>query len=383
MIKIFRGLWTALVLSVSVSGTAQATDVTYDTPTSAPHGQAVCVFDGVVAHPQPGNMLDVSLSPSMGEASLTLALANGLVGFANAGTQAGCDIFSNTPTMFSLSLPGDGKPAKFLGILDIHAHPGVDCGAAGQGVGTVSAVVSGGLADPPVLKNLECDSDPNRANLGLVVDAPGEGATGEAFPIAVEIRNHGPGDAQGARLNAKLPRNAFLMGTKTTQGTCLSDGSSCDLGTIPSHQSAFVYFSLIPLKKGKLNTRFGVIAENNGELIDDKAKTSTPIMQGSSAILNVTVKCKGAGGTVTINPAGNGGMTTCTCPDNSQNPPRTTVQCVEIYSALTTVTLTEAPTAGQFGGWTGDCGGNQATCQVTLDPAATNPDKNVKAKFKP
>lgn len=374
-------LLAAIFSSVAVSWTAHATDLAYSTPTSAPDGQAVCSFEGSVSNPQLGNTLDVTLAPSMGEGSLALELSDGSIGFAEAGTQAGCDIFSNSPSMFSLPLLGK-RTANFFGILDIHAHPGSDCGAAGLGEGTISAVVNGAPGNAPRLKNLKCDGDPSRANLELAVDAPGEGATGEDFPVAVEVRNHGPGDAQGVQLNAKLPRNAFLMGTKTTQGTCTSDGSSCDLGMIPSHGSAFVYFSLIPLKKGKMNNRFGVIADNNGDVIDDKAKTSTPIMKGSSAILNVTVKCKGAAGTVTINPNGSGGTTTCTCPD-PQDATRTTVHCIEFYDALTTVTLTEAPTSGQFDRWTGDCTGTQATCMLTLDPAAAHPDKNAKAKFKP
>lgn len=83
----------------------------------------------------------------------------------------------------------------------------------------------------------------------------------------------------------------------------------------------------------------------------------------------------------TIQPNGNGGATTCTRPD-----PQTqsdTVTCSEIYGQATTVTLTAAATTGTFDKWGADCSGNQATCNLTLDPAAQNPDKSVKAKFKP
>ncbi len=317
----------------------------------------------------------------MGEGFLTVTLANGSSNSAAAGTQAGCDIFPDSPSLLSLPLPTGIGTVDFFGVLDIHAHLGSDCGAAGLGTGTMSAVVNGAPGNAPRLKNLKCSGDPTEANLQLSVDAPGEGATGELFPIAVQVRNHGVGAAAGVRLKARLPRTAFLQAIKSTQGTCSNDGD-CDLGDIPADEDAMVYFDVIPLKKGNLLTQFQVLAENGGDVFDDKVKNKTPIMKGGSAILNVTVKCKGAGGTVTINPNGSGGMTTCTCPD-PLDATRTTVQCIEIYDAMTTVTLTEAPTLGQFSGWTGDCTGNQATCQATLDPAAANPDKSVKAKFKP
>ncbi|MBI3245702.1 MAG: hypothetical protein HYZ50_04240 [Deltaproteobacteria bacterium] len=375
-------LLAAIFSSVAAPWTARATDLAYSTPTSAPEGHAVCSFAGSVVNPQSGNTLEVTLAPSLGEGSLTVALSNGSTGLAEAGTQAGCDIFPNSPSMFSLPLPTGAGTVDFSGVLDIHAHPGSDCGAAGLGTGTISAVVGGAPGNAPRLKNLKCDGDPSRANLELDVDAPGEGATGEVFPIAVQIRNHGPGAASGVMLKARLPRTAFLDAMKPTQGTCTSDGSSCDLGSIPLYGAAMVYFDLIPLKKGNLITQFGVLAENGGDVFDDKVKDKTPIMKGNSAILNVSVKCKGAAGTVTINPNGGGGMTTCTCPD-PQDATRTTVQCIEIYNAMTTVTLTEAPTSGQFDRWTGDCTGTQATCTLTLDPAAAHPDKSAKAKFKP
>lgn len=374
-------LLAAIFSSVAVPWTARATDLAYSTPTSAPDGHAVCGFEGSVSNPQSGNTLDVTLAPSMGEGYLTVALSNGSTGFAAAGTQAGCDIFPNSPSMLSLLLPLGGRTADFAGSLDIHAHPGSNCTAAGLGVGTISAVVGGTPGNAPRLKSLKCDADLSRANLQLSIDAPGEGATGEVFPIALRIRNHGLGAAAGVMLKARLPHTAFLHAVKPTQGTCTNDGS-CDLGSIPLDGTAMVYFDLIPLKKGNLTTQFGVLAENGGDVFDDKVKNKTPIMKGSSAILNVTVKCKGAAGTVTINPNGSGGTTTCTCPD-PQDATRTTVHCVEIYDVLTTVTLTEVPTSGQFDRWTGDCTGTQATCMLTLDPAAAHPDKNAKAKFKP
>ncbi len=108
------------------------------------------------------------------------------------------------------------------------------------------------------------------------------------------------------------------------------------------------------------------------ELGDMLLSTFDDVEQENGAILTVEMKCKGAAGTVTINPNGNGGVTTCTCPD-PQDATRDTVTCIEIYARKTTVMSTPAAMTGQLDKWKGVCAGNPAACSLTLDPARRIP----------
>jgi hypothetical protein len=276
-----------------------------------------------------------------------------------------------------------GLPAKFFATLDIHAHPGSDCSSASTGRGTVS--VSTGTVGGAKLGRLKCDADESHANLRLRADAAPTAKTGEHLIESVRVENHGPGEAGNPTLAVILPKSFFLVDFSTSQGTChfvfRKHVLLCDLGFMPPLGIANVLFDVIPLAEVKLASKFGVIGENDGKLLPTKEKVTTEVAKGTSAILSLTMKCKGAAGTVTINPNANGGITTCTCPDPT-DATRDVVQCVEIYNQKTTVTLTPAATTGQFSKWTGDCAGNPAACMVTLDPAAQNPDRSATAKFK-
>jgi len=274
-------------------------------------------------------------------------------------------------------------PAKFFATLDIHAHPGSDCASASTGEGTVT--IATGLSRGGRLARPKCDADPSHANLQLRAQAAPTALTGEVLKESVRIENHGPGDASDPTFSAKIPKDFAFADVSTSQGTCLfaykENTVFCHLGRLPPQLIARITLDFILLKKGTRTISYDVIAENDGKLLPTKGKVKTDVAQGSSSILSLILKCKGAAGTVTINPDANGGVTTCTCPDPN-DATRDVVQCIEIYSKKTTVTLTPAATTGQFNKWTGACAGNPAACMVTLDPAAQNPDQSATAKFK-
>lgn len=379
-------VWTAVVLAMALPGAAPAVDLTYHVPTSAPDGRAVCAVKGSLKKGAP-TQLDVHVSPTSGEALLDFdivpkghASGAGTGGEVGAGTQAGCDIFPDTPSTFTGSWSGDA--ANFLGILDLHAHPGADCASPGTAEGTLTLSAGSTAAK---LRPLTCDASASHANLGLRVLGDMSGTKGGIMSQEVQVMNHGPADATNAMFTARFSRNLFVSDVSTTKGLCRLDSqkntASCTIGSVPSLGWASVTMFMIPLKQGTATTSYGVGAENKGSVLPSRTVVKSDVAQGNSAILNVTVKCKGAAGTVTINPNGNGGVTTCTCPDPN-DATRTTVGCVETYAQMTTVALTPAATTGKFNRWTGACAGNAGACTVTIDPAAQNPDKSATAVFK-
>ena len=376
----------AVVLALALPGTAPAIDLVYHVPTSAPDGRAVCMVKGSLKEGAP-TPLDVALNPTSGEAHLSFvigskkgSLSGAIVGDVGAGTQAGCDIFPDSPTQ--ATPPWSGASSKVQGVLDLHAHPGADCGASGTAEGTLT--VSAGAATVKLSK-LKCDASASHANLGVQVQGDTTGTKGQIMSQQVNVMNHGPADATNARFSAKFSRRRFVVTDLTvTKGTCHLDSvkntADCALGTMPSLAWNAVTVFGIPLKDGAMTTTYAVGADNNGAVVPPNTVIASDVAQGNNAILNVTVKCKGAAGTVTINPNGTGGITTCTCPDPNDTT-RETVGCIETYAQKTDVTLTPSATTGTFNKWTGACMGQQP-CTLTLDPAAQNPDKNTTAKFK-
>ncbi|MBI3767708.1 MAG: hypothetical protein HY271_04335 [Deltaproteobacteria bacterium] len=367
---------------------ASAVDFQYSLPTSTPEGLAVCSFRSKVKRVVPGTALQLTLSPSMGEAVVEIGFLDGSSGFAGAGVQPGCDIFPDSPSTFGLPVPvpPTGSAAPFTGLLEMHAHPGTDCASGGQGEGMVTVVLTG-ASGPKLapLKHVRCDQDGTHGNLRLMPFTPPTGTRGETLFDSVRMENRGPGDATGVVFAVKIPKTLFPMTFTADHGTCHFDFKRrellCDLDTIPPFGVVNVELDVIPLKQGKASFINTVAADNDGMVFDKKEKITSDIAKGSSAILTVEVKCKGAAGTVTIDPNANGGKTTCTCPDPN-DATRDSVTCIEIYDQKTTVTLTPAATTGQFDKWKGACAGNPAACSVTLDPAAQHPDVSTTAKFK-
>jgi hypothetical protein len=254
----------------------------------------------------------------------------------------------------------------------------------------VSASSSGARDLSFTSKSRKCDGDQANVNLQTLIDLPAQGTVGEPFIVNFNVENFGPGDATGVRLSIPIPKNTFLDSVVPTQGDCESDGKkvNCNIGSLPDDGTAGVQLDLIPLKTGTLTITSTVIANNTaGPLFPTVTKDTAPIAAGNNAILNVTMGCTKAGtaGTVTISPDSNGGTTTCTCPDPNSNPPLQDFLCaIESYAAKTDVTLTATATAGQFDKWTKDCKGKPAaSCTLTLDPGAQNPDKTTGASFKP
>jgi hypothetical protein len=237
------------------------------------------------------------------------------------------------------------------------------------------------------MDTFSCDGNEANANLRSQVDSPPEGTRGQVFTRVFNIFNHGPGDAQNVIFSFNIPKNTFLESVTPSQGTCDFDGKNlgCNFGLLPEDGFASLQLNLKPLGKGTLATTYNVNADNPGKLFAKKTTVKTPIAAGSGAILSVTVGCKkgGTGGTVTISPDSNGGTTTCTCPDPNDPKLNDFLCAVETYGTKTDVTLTATATTGQFDKWTKDCKRQPAaSCTLTLDPAAQNPDKTARATFK-
>jgi hypothetical protein len=376
----------ALVLTMALPGATPAVDLTYSVPTSTPEGRAVCKVKGKIKKGLP-SQIGLQLTPTAGEALLSFgiaptkgSLAGTIVDEIGAGTQAGCDIFPDSPT--ELTPPWSGADSKIQGILDLHAHPGSDCGSPSVAEGTLT--ISAGAAKV-TLSRLKCDASANRANLGVRRRGDTTGTKGQIFSQQLDVMNHGPGAATNSRFTAKFSKNLFVSDVSVTKGMCHLDSAkntaTCTLGAMPMLAVDSVTVFGIPLKQGPMKTTVEIGADNNGDIEAPRTVIASDVAQGNNAILNVTIKCKGAAGTVTINPNGTGGITTCTCPDPNDTT-RDTVGCVETYAQKTDVTLTPAATTGTFNKWTGACAGNPAACTVTLDPAAQNPDKSTTAKFK-
>jgi hypothetical protein len=267
----------------------------------------------------------------------------------------------------------------------MHAHPGSDCASASVATGTIALNVT----PPATLKapKLRCDNVQEHANLRLAAGAMPTAVRGEPASASLLIQNHGPADATGVGLELELPKSFFATNVTASQGTCVSDFQkhriACELGNLGffSNPTAQVDFEVIPLKQGVVKTTEIVSGTNDGKVFDRKDTIATDVAKGNSSILNVTIKCKGAAGTVTINPNGNGGVSTCTCPDPN-DATKEEVTCIEVYAQMTTVTLTPNATKGQFDKWKGACAGNPAACDVTVDPSAQHPDASATAKFK-
>lgn len=377
----------------------------YEVFTSTPHGSAVCSFSGRFT--EPGDdftaRLEVTVTPAPGqEARLELTLNEEFRGgryprtrSTAAGVEESCDIYDPDSASGTVEFPlfGIDWARNFTGSIVLHAHPN-NCGIGDLGEGTLSAAtvatfVSRGAVS---LRLGNCDGNPENANLQPSVSPPpGGGRTGEVHSTDVRVWNPGPGAAKNAWASVKLPRNAFFDGVALTQGHCLRDvrkrAVDCALGDIPEDGEVIVSVDLKPLKPGKHRTKVTVGADNNGEVFSDKATVTTPVEQSSNAILSVEIDCrKGAGGTIAINPNGGGGTTTCTCPDNTQNPPLDDFLCAaETYGAATSVTLTAAPTGThQFDKWakSSDCSGQPATCVLNIDPNVKTL-YTARGKFKP
>lgn len=365
---------------------ATALELSYSVPTSAPDGRAVCAVRGSLKKGTP-TQIDVSLSPTAGEASLDFTItpkgaegSSSIQGALGAGTQAGCDIFPDAPTTFSQAW--DGAAGTISGVFDLHAHPGSDCESPSVAKGTVSLSV--GTLDVK-FKRLKCDTSGSHANLGTKVSGDTTGTKGGIMSQQMRVMNHGPADAANARLMVRPSKNLFLMEASLTKGVCHLDSqknsATCQLGSLPSLGTSDVTLFMIPLKAGPAQVTYTVGADNKGGALPAKNAIRGNVAQGNNAILSVTVKCKGAAGSVAINPNGTGGVTTCTCPDPNDTT-RETVICVETYAQKTTVNLTPTATTGQFNKWSGACAGNPAACGLTLDPADQPPDKATTAKFK-
>lgn len=370
-------------LAFALPTVASAIDLLYSVQTSTPEGRAVCSFSGHVLDTILADTLQLTITPAAGqEARLTGFIRGVPPQKTAAGVEESCDIFdpddpSNT---ISIQLPATSR-TNFGAVLDIHAHPN-NCGASDVGSGTVSAVVLS--ATPRELRFFtgKCDGNQDNANLRTDVDSPAQATRGQSFEKYVQITNHGPGDATRVNGSVTIPKTAFLESFALwTPGTCIFNGTKldCDFGDLPVGFTTGIDIHLVPLKTGNLTTKYTVGADNIGALFGQKETVKTPIVAGTGALLDLSIKCKGTVAQVEINPDALGGTTTCTCPDFF-NPNLDNFRCaVQNYTVQTQVTLTPL---GLFSKFDKACKG-QNPCVLDMDPAAAKPDKKTKATFKP
>jgi len=383
---------------VALAPPAGAVVVEYATPTAAPEGNAVCSVSAKVSNTGPDTDLRLTLTATSGEASAVIGLRHRSDAvLVSTGFQPGCDIFADTPATAALPLP-EGKKVKIVGTMLLHAHPGANCLAAGEAAGNLEATLLG----PGELKKVKirCESSSEEANLRLdLLDQPMP-TRANVITRRLEVINFGAAHpATGVQLKRKKTKDAYVVrfacpgtllrkraaaGARGPAGAgsfVVLDGDlTCDIGELDLYETAAAEIDVVPRKTGVAKTTYQLTTDERGPLFGKVTKDATPVAAGSSAILSVDVRCKGAAGTVTINPNASGGTTTCTCPDPNTGSDKVT--CIEIYGAKTDVTLTANASSGSFDKWSGDCAGTQADCKVTLDPSAQNPDKSAKAKFK-
>jgi hypothetical protein len=422
---VLAALVTMLAVLVSTSSPGEAARRSYSVTTSTPEGRAVCTFTGSVENAK-NKKLRLRLEPAAGDEA-TVTLVPLILGADNldvaAGIENACDIFVNNPVQASMTIKRN--VTNFLGVVQIHAHPGLDCNSPKLGTGDVVLKIKDpGNDDTLTVSQLTCSGNAAEANLAAFMTGANRLLRGERHRFSALIRNLGPGNATQGRFRVRIPKGLLLdFGThSTTHGACrlevvgggafsaelpcpdedescleplgaelVANDFICDLDDRPVHDpltpgadDAVVEFDLIPAaKEGLQTTTYRTNAANSGDLIPPIA-LGTQVQQGLSAILRVKVKAKaGSGGTVAISPPTP--ATNCTAPA-PQNPAALNTQCIEVYNTQTTVDLTVTVNSGQFAGWEDDCAGfgTALTCTLVLDPnELPNPDKNAKAKFKP
>ena len=168
------------------------------------------------------------------------------------------------------------------------------------------------------------------------------------------------GDGVGPRPQ----RTLTVAGAGTGSGTVTStpSGINCGVTCSASYDSGTVVTLTPTPAAGSVFAGWSGACTGTGtcQVTMSQARNVTATFNLQQFPLTVTKAGTGTG-TVTSNPAGIDCGVTCTV----------------LFNSGTVVTLTATPASGSvFAGWSGDCTGSGATCQVTM-----NQDRNVTASF--
>jgi uncharacterized repeat protein (TIGR01451 family)/CSLREA domain-containing protein len=178
-----------------------------------------------------------------------------------------------------------------FGTLDNGATATVTVVVAPTEGGTIAntASVSAITYDPAAGNNSASVETPvTAADLSITKTAGKDLVTvGEELTYTIRVRNDGPTDSRGARVQDRVPEDAKLVRATSTQGGC--DGEvtvSCNLGPIAARAEAAVTLVVEPTRAGLLRNTASVSGRDFDP--DTRNNTATTAVDVTSADLSVT-----------------------------------------------------------------------------------------------
>jgi len=130
----------------------------YNEMTPDPNGEMTCTVNvGGTKVTDRSAVLTISLNVDVGEAEMPeLRIGD--------GHQPGCDIFRNGPHETRIALDAPTENYFFTWVLNLHAHPGMNCNVGGPAGGTVHAGVTIRVDKGELVSNL--------SSVGLTITCP-------------------------------------------------------------------------------------------------------------------------------------------------------------------------------------------------------------------